>query len=158
MKGLDRITKILNEYCKQFDCVCEPSDDFYYFYDSSTVTFAFVTTEWIDKQFVKFYETLGLNVKCDTFLLSLFHEIGHHHTIEEVEEEDYIYSQDVKDWIDEQEASEELLDMYFNLPDEKIATQWAVDYINTHIDEVYNLWLRLQPAILDFYKKNKIEG
>lgn len=46
--------------------------------------------------------------------------------------------------------------MYFNLPDEKAATEWGIRYITTHEKEIKKLWDKLQPAIFKFYKINGI--
>ena len=43
---------------------------------------------------------------------------------------------------------------YFNLPDEIIATKWAVDYMTKNKDEIKEMWKRIEKEILKFYEKN----
>ena len=42
----------------------------------------------------------------------------------------------------------------FNLSVERAATEWALNYMATHSDEIAEFWSELQPAILRFYRKN----
>ena len=45
---------------------------------------------------------------------------------------------------------------YFNLPDEIMATQWAVNYAKEHPKKIKKMWKKAQSALLDFYKKNGV--
>ena len=52
--------------------------------------------------------------------------------------------------------SKELEFEYFNLPDEIMATQWAVNYIKNNPERVKIMWHNIQKALKKFYKKNKV--
>ena len=43
---------------------------------------------------------------------------------------------------------------YFNLPDEIMATQWAVNYAKKHPRIVNKIWKQMQNALVEFYKAN----
>ena len=48
-------------------------------------------------------------------------------------------------------------EVYFELDIERAATVWAGEYIQSHVDEVAELWNELQPAIENFYSKLNVE-
>ncbi len=70
------------------------------------------------------------------FLLSLFHEIGHYMTFDDLGEEDFAYSCDVKALLG---TTDDDAKIYFRLPIEIAATNWAIDYINEHPTEISKL-------------------
>jgi hypothetical protein len=43
---------------------------------------------------------------------------------------------------------------YFNLPDEIVATAWAVEYMREHEEEIKIMWEHILKAIHKFYEKN----
>ena len=66
----------------------------------------------------------------------VLHEIGHYFTLDFIEEdEDEEMERAICAFIDKETAenSEAIQDMYFNLEKEWQATEWAIDYANTHI-------------------------
>ena len=93
-------------------------------------------------------------VEADVFLWSLLHEVGHHETYDEISDEENDYCDDTKKKIEEGELPNEL---YYDMIDERLATEWAVEYANTHKEELKAFWEKLQPAIMDFYRLNKVE-
>ena len=46
---------------------------------------------------------------------------------------------------------------YFSLPDEIMATSWAVDYMKKHPRIIAKMWDEMWSAILNFYEKNNLE-
>ena len=73
-------------------------------------------------------------------------------------EEEISYCRDEKKRILSKESYTKKDDFtYFNLPDEKIATEWGLDYMYNHAEEVALLWHKLQPLIQLFYKLNGIK-
>ena len=84
-----------------------------------------------------------LNPECkkiNSFLLSLLHEIGHIETWsdEASDEKDVIYALLEMQYDSEEELTDEKLeeycDLYFNIPLEKNATLWGIDYALSHLD------------------------
>lgn len=137
--------------------VVESGIDFEFFYLSNTIVYCFVVPTVGDKIFSNYFKELGLKYDADIFLLSFFHELGHGETINDIPDEEYYYSLRVKEYISTIESQPILYEIYQHLPDERAATRWAVEYINNHFKEVNDLWKKLQPAIIEFYKKNNIE-
>ena len=109
--------------------------------------------ETYDKRTDKFFKDFvnKLNSQCKTinpFLLSILHEIGHIETWsdEASKEKDMIYGllelkYDAEEVLTEDKL-EEYCNLYFNIPLEKDATLWGIDYALSHLDlmEKYN-WL-----------------
>lgn len=167
LKGIERIDKILNDFLRDFDCSAEIDNDFTYHTDINLITYSFTCSEISNVMFSNVIAALCPNIKCDIFLWSLLHELGHHETIDTISDADYCYSFDEKQRIREQlsgvsaEKNEKLYmqianDYYF-LPDEIAATCWAVDFVTKNQHRVRQLWNELQPAIKDFYRLNEVE-
>lgn len=164
VKGLKKLNSVITKQLAPFGihkAFC--SDDFSYWYESEDVHYKLtVTVE--DEWFMDFIEeTFGYKAQYP-FIMSLLHEIGHHYTIDEVEDEDETYSEDEKERISEEmqtanaEQTKVLEWEYFNLPDEIIATEWAVAYAIEHTAELAEMWTEILNALQDFYEINKIEG
>ena len=167
LKGIERINGILNKFLCDFDCTAEVDVDFGYYSHLNLITYSFVCTKISDVMFSNVVTALCPNIKCDIFLWSLLHELGHHETIDDLSDVDYNYSQDEKQRISKQLSgisaeTEEKLYMrianeYYFLPDEIAATCWAVDFVTKNQYKVRQLWNELQPAIKDFYTLNELE-
>ena len=155
LKGEERINKILNKYLEKFDLTAMLDTEFAYYYSKNIVTYSFFVLEKYDTMFKKVCDKIAKNnMNADIFLLSLFHEIGHAETIEDLSDEEIYSSTVVKEKVSEGAIDEK---EYFYAPDEYIATQWGIKYIQEHDKEITELWTELQPAILQFYIDNDIE-
>ena len=155
LNGEERINKILNKYLEKFDLTATLDTEFAYYYSKNIVTYSFFVLEKYDTMFKKVCDKIAKsNMNADIFLLSLFHEIGHAETIEDLSDEEIYSSTVVKEKVSEGAIDEK---EYFYAPDEYIATQWGVKYIQEHDKEIADLWAELQPAILQFYEDNDIE-
>ena len=150
LKGIDKINKYIEGYINKWDLYAHIDTDFMYDPTEDTVYWTLVVSEKHDRAFQEFFESLGCDIKTDVFVYSIFHEIGHSQTLEKISDEDYNYSHDRK--ADPNITDEE----YFRLPDEIIASKWAVDYINNNIDEVRDFWNGLKPLIMKFYQRNHV--
>lgn len=147
------IDNILNQYLSKFEVSVKAGTDFAYWYAEDVIEYAFVVSERMNNLFLNFAKSQGLRYNVDIFLLSLYHELGHHLSYEDLDDVDVNYSLDVKASLTDSDAD---CDIYFNLPDEIAATNWAIDYINENPEEIAGLWNQLQPAIARFYKQNNI--
>lgn len=157
LKGVTEINNILNEFLEQFDCSADIGEDFCYWGHLSEINYAFVVSSNNDIWFKEFAHSLMPNLDCDIFLLSFFHELGHHETIDDIEDDVLKDCWKVKGELNKKKVStKEDNFRYFNLPDEKSATEWGLQYMMNHQEEVAELWRKLQPAILNFYRLNDI--
>lgn len=157
LRGIEEINTILNRFLEPFDCVAEAGEDFCYWSAKSCINYAFVVAQDKDEWFKEFAHSLNSKVNCDIFLLSFFHELGHHETIDDLDE-DVIYDcWNIKGILNrKKETTKEDNFAYFNLPDERAATEWGLQYMEEHEAEVAELWRQLQPAIVNFYRLNDV--
>lgn len=156
MKGSEKINKVLNRFLKNngFELSAKLGTDFAYFYDKSEITYSLVNSERMNKLFKNYAYELGLGYDCGDFLLAFFHEIGHDQTMEDLdddlEEECSLIKKTLSD-------TDKDANKYFRLYDERVATEWAIDYINNNKQKIQNFVYELAPAITDFLKINEVE-
>lgn len=154
LRTTDEITNILNKFLEPFEATAFAGTDFSYFYIDSSIEYTFVISERMDRLFMEYAKSIGLKTKIDIFLLSFLHELGHHETLDEIDDDDEEYSRLIKENLNSD--NDDNCKIYFALPDEKMATEWAINYINNNMDAIKNLWDQLQPAIMKFYAVNNI--
>ena len=163
LKGKKQINRIMNNYLRKFGLKTFLDTDFSAYMEDKEIGYALIVTDASDKYFIPFCESIDKDVKADAFLLSMFHEIGHHMTWDDFSDAQIdkgwaakeIIEQIIKETDDKEVIARENYN-YFNLPEERAATEWGINYIKTHADEVADLWRRLQPAIIRFFKKNHL--
>ena len=161
MIGEQKLTDYLTNWMQKhdFDCEAMLGSDFEYCIEDDVVIYALVVPQKHDELFQKLAFDLGLRYTCDNFLLSFFHEIGHYETYYLLEDSEISYCEDVKRELYEHKTfSMKDYWTYYNLPDEVIATQWAVDFINEHPTEIAAFWKEAQRLIQRIYKLNHVKG
>lgn len=157
LQGAESIENILNKFLEPFECTAELSSDFSYWYSESLICVALAVTEANDRDFQEFCKELQPELHCDTFLLSFMHELGHHETLDEWDDEEYLDMKIQKEKINKMKVNQKEKNfMYFNIPDERRATEWGLQYIMENQTEMMSLWAELKQAILTFYKLNDI--
>ena len=164
IRGLKKLNSVITKQLTPFGiykALC--SDDFSYWYTKEEIHYRLEQTiedEW----FMDFItETFGYKPTYP-FLMSILHEVGHHYTIDDIDTDIELYCEDEKERIENEmqtadaERTKALEWEYFNLPDEIVATEWAVAYAAEHTAELAEMWAEILEALQEFYKKNKIEG
>ena len=122
-----------------------------------------------DKFFDKFIkERFGLELNSESgFILSLLHEVGHRENNEDIDGDVYQFCIDEKDRIqDELFARSDLTfdemyaleSQYFNLPDEIMATAWAVKFFKENPKKIVKMHKKISKVLRKFYKINGIEA
>lgn len=162
VKGLKKLNSVITKQLKGFGiskAVC--SDDFSYWCIEEEVHYK-LTQTIEDEWFMEFIEETFGYAPTNPFIMSLLHEVGHHITIDIVEDEDMDFSEDEKERISEEmqtadaERTKALEWEYFNLPDEIVATEWAVDYAVNHTEELEDMWQEILKALAEFYERNGV--
>ena len=146
----DNMTNTIKTYLQEHNLNCNVSisNDFEYDYYTDTIYYSLIVNDIMGKRFLDFAFDLGLKAKdCPIFILSLFHEVGHFVTIDTLDEDKDNKAQELKEKMTDKDWYN-----YFNLYDEKIATQWAIDYINEHEQD-----LRILATQLDIDMKTDIQ-
>lgn len=136
--------------------------DYAYYWQDEKVSYK-ITHDIEDEWFCEFIEErFGLKVKYP-MVMALLHEIGHHMTDDDLGDAVQDFCIREKERIEstmgsaDDEFSKVLEWQYFNLPDEILATSWAVDYTIAHPRKVAKMAERLATALADFYALNGVE-
>lgn len=151
--GLDNITNILNEYLEQFELIAVPDTDFAYFYQTNEVHYSLIEMDDMGTAFLADVKGRFPHIKAPLFLWSLFHEIGHNETWDNLDNSEIALSEDIKTKAEQTHD----FNLYKTAPDEWAATDWAGKYLESHEQEVRDLWENLVPAIKYFYEVNSIQ-
>lgn len=150
------ITKILDKWLvdHNFPLTTKFEADFGYYHNENVIAFSLITTKRYDILFNKFIEEeLGIIQNFGTFALSFFHELGHYMTYDDITDEEYGYCAEVKRYLG---TKKELTDYdiltYFNLPIEKKATEWGVNYILDNCREIAELEKEIKKELDKLHK------
>lgn len=164
IKGVNKLENTINKFLAPFELTSQLSSDFSYEFMNDKVNFSLTVAEHSSKYFQEFVHSLCDEIEADTFLISLLHEVGHAETWDDLEDEDIVYSDDMKNFIQKELAAgvsearrRELYFEYFNLPDEIAATTWAIEYIKENAKQLVFDWENISSAIIEFFKTNDIE-
>jgi hypothetical protein len=162
VKGIKKLNKAISApLVKRFGiskAVC--SSEYSYIFEDESITFKLTEGTTEDEWFAEFIkERFGYEVKYP-FVISLLHEVGHHKANDDIDGMVYDFCMAEKERINAEmqdadaDRSKALEWQYFNLPDEIMATQWAVNYAKKHPKKIQNMWERMRANILAFYAEN----
>jgi hypothetical protein len=150
MLDTSMIDKTLNEFLAPFECHALLGKEFSYNDSDNTIAYAVAVETTSNQEFLEsVYNFHKPQVKCDVFLWSLLHEIGHHNTLyyfEDWELDKYIA---LRSKIEKGVVPTEA---YYRCDVEWDATEWAVKYANTHQNELKKQWEKIQNSLMTFYK------
>lgn len=167
MRGLKKLNKAMATAFEQFGIdKFVMNGDWAYYPDNNKITYSLVENKIEDIWFNEFVKKrFGYKVK-NTFIITVLHEIGHKMTLEEIYESDVVYEfcmrekkriDDEMENVKNMKQAKKLEFDYFSLPDEIIATEWAVNYAKEHEEELAETWEVVKEALFDFYAKNITE-
>ena len=115
-------------------------EEFCYYPDQHIVQWGMFDSPKCDNHFQQFFDEYGLEYKAvSSFFLSVMHEVGHHMTL-------HYFSADeraadiVKKEITISDGTIDTDYWYWELPTEFAANLWAIDYMNAHPEEMYELY------------------
>lgn len=143
LSTIETINRTIDAFISQFgEYSCRMGTDFCVYLNENVIEWTLIYVEnggeAFYNNFVKRFpqaENLGL------FTLSLLHELGHLETEDEIIEDEREFDKNI--------SNEE----YFNLPNETIATNWAGEWIESHLKEAESLDRKLEKIIFKFYEK-----
>ena len=161
VRGEKKLNKAVSLQLKPFGISkAECSNEYAYYRNSERITFKLTEDTLEDRWFMEFVkERFNFDVKYP-FIFSLLHEVGHHMTDDDLDDITYHFCESEKMFIDEEmqtadmRKSKDLEWKYFGLPDEILATTWAVDYMKSHPRKVERMWNEILVALKKFYRKN----
>lgn len=161
LKGRKKLNKVVTAQLSDFGLKAKLSDTYSYCYPS-VITYK-LTETMEDELFTKFvFERFGYKIE-NSFIFSLLHEVGHHMANDNIVDDIYDFCQQEKERIEEAiqtadayDVVKELEYQYFTLPDEIMATQWAVNYARNNALECEVMWENIRHALIKFYTKNEL--
>ena len=162
LKGVKALDKVFTAMLKGFGISRATMGTSYaYWWQTEEITYQVVhgiEDNWFD-EFV--YQRFHL--KIHPMVLSLLHEVGHHYTLDDVEGSLNDFCESEKERITKdmarvksERAKKRIEWEYFNLPDEIIATHWAVAYARKHPFQVKRMTKVCEKAMKKFYKVNNV--
>lgn len=138
MEAVDKVNALIKDFLAPYadvNIVC--SSDFYYDDESNEIGWSFLSNERQDRTFCDFFENTLHCPICNTFIYSIFHEFGHKMTYNSFSGVDWmVYRLQVDDIECISEDKEEREYIYYNLPIERAASEWAVNFITEHLEEI----------------------
>ena len=148
-KAITEITNILDTWLKDnsFDLTTRFEADFGYYHNENVVAFGLLTTVNNDEFFGEYVEYMGGSALY-SFVNSFLHEVGHHMTYDDITDEEYEYGQKVKAFLaDKKELDKYDYITYFNLPIEKVATEWGIKYFRNNPQSVFELNRKIKEVV-----------
>ena len=164
LKGVKKLNKKMSEIFSGFGISeVKLSDCYAYYTNSECITFQIVDREEND-WFMEFIEErFGYKVEYP-FIMSMLHEVGHHMTLDDLGEYTYRFCEEEKDDIEHvlsysrDEEEQRIYEWrYYNLPDEIIATDWAVKYAMAHPRAIKRMNDKVMKSLAEFYEVNMVE-
>lgn len=160
LKGRKKLNKVVSAQIANFGVKAKLSTEYAYYHYKSLVTYKL--TETIEDELLNSFilDRFGYKVE-NTFIFSLLHEIGHHKANDEIIDDILEFCEQEKDRINEAMKTAKDYDeikkleyQYFALPDEIMATQWAVNFARNNALECDVMWENIKTALFKFYEKN----
>lgn len=165
VKGIKKLNKAITAPLKKRFGIAEAicSDEYAYYFDSETITYKLEENMAEDLWYIEFVKD-RFDYKVEyPFIMSILHEVGHHKANEEICDAIADFCETEKERIEaemENATTEDELKrlelQYFNLPDEIMATQWAVNYMKRHPTIIRRMWNEMRMALVEFYKVNGV--
>ena len=127
--------------------------DYAYYPNTREIEIPYLISEDGAKKFLMSVATANvgnINIyNIDIAMWSLLHEIGH----DQSKQNDIIsiIGRKIYKIVTKLNLCKLSNKIYFNLPEEKNATEWATDYVNLHYKEIKQLEKKLQNAYYNFY-------
>lgn len=142
MKRVDRrkLKRWVSKYITPVDIKYD--DDFYYSIDTQTVAVSHEIPDHIN-WYKEFCFSKGLLYDVNDFTLCMLHEIGHDQTLFFISDFKCFIDSIISNFVQTTVTSSKLYwlrcQIYFRLPCEIAATEWAIDFINNNIEAIKEL-------------------
>ena len=136
LKGEQAINRALNRWLRKYGFKARVrglDTDFFWYNDSNTIGYSFFQTQRSQDAWTSLMAELNLRYGVDSFWTCFLHELGHSITWCQFTEEEIEENDRDKEWLaesDESSFAEDIHSLYFHLPVEIAATEWAVRFIN----------------------------
>ena len=117
------------------------TDDFRYDLDTHIVKFGMWSLYEIGDWFEEYLCEHGCKyVDIPKPILAFLHEVGHSETIDNFSNEEIAWCHILKKTTTDKDTYKETAYRYWSIPDEAFANEWVVNFINTHIEAIMDLY------------------
>ena len=159
-KIFDEIVGVCQNFCDEngINVLVEIHEEFEYYRDGyddidDSVVGITLISDYRDKSFMENAFNRGLQYDCGNFMMSFFHEIGHHYTMDKISKKQQRIIKKWKHKLDSRKDKDNY--KHYNIIDEVLATNWAITYINNNKELIRNFAENLIPLIAEI--KNELE-
>lgn len=137
-KEIKAVKKILNKFCKSFGVKIKKGEGWSAY--PKSITYPSKVENYNDAGFMELINKYYPDVKASEFTWSLLHEIGHSVTWNNFSK---------KAWKNYYKTApyEHNIEKYFIIPQERVATDWAYNYIKNHPNKIKKLEAKLQKKL-----------
>ena len=134
--------KIINKFCKQFGVSAHKGKDWHAY--PNKIYYPKSEKKYNSVGFMELINAHYPDVRASEFTWSLLHEIGHAQTWNEFTK---------KEWKQYAKKAPHTHDLeeYYQIPQEKRATDWAYSYIKAHPKKIAKFEKKIQKALSDAY-------
>lgn len=167
LKGLKKLNKAIETPIKERFGISKVvmTNSFEYNFVKDRVGWTLVEDATSQEDFISFVkDRFDYDIGRYNFIISILHEIGHAKNNDDIVGDVANFCLNEKEKIakeinetDDREQIKLINYKYFSLPDEIMATSWAVDYMKKHPRIIAKMWDEMWSAILNFYEKNNLE-
>lgn len=164
LKGKKKLNKVIKKQLAPFGIDKVLMETEFAYYADNTIAYTPVINDYQGQAFINFIERRFDFTTKMPFMLFLLHEVGHHVANENIIDDVAEFCDRERERIDNamesietEEELEKINEAYFNLPDEIMASQWAVNYMKKHPRITKKMWLAIAEEMDNFYKKNEVE-
>lgn len=164
LKGVKKLDRVITKFTEKFGCTAEMGAEFCYWKGEDLINYSLLIGLSSDKLWSE-YVLKNFNYKIENiFMFSLLHEIGHHLTMDNFTKKQRNLENKSVEKIEkklEEEVSEisyRNLNMeYFDLPMERVATKWAVQFSKKHRKYLKKVYKTFQKSFRAFYTENGLK-
>lgn len=148
-RAYDLIEKVIAElqnYCdEEMLTVTVTHGDSFAWYNGTPIIKINFLEDFQSDLFMKNAKKQGLEKDMGHFLTAFFHEIGHYYTDNWLTKAEAKQCDKIKKKLNGEKEEDNFI--YFTTYDEKIATDWAIDYINENYEKLNKLLDKINPLI-----------
>jgi len=164
LKGVKKLDKKVSKFTEKFGCTAEMGSEFCYWKGEDLINYSLLVGLASDGLWRE-YVLKNFNYKIENiFMFSLLHEIGHHLTMDNFSKKMRNAEAKKVEKIEEKlnESDSEIVFRnsnleYFDLPMERVATKWAVNFSKKHRRFLKRFWKSFQKDLYAFYALNGIK-
>jgi len=129
---------------------------FVYWEESNVITFDIMWHYENDLLINFINEKYDANIEPWFFVFCILHEVGHHKTLHLLTEEDR-YNERILRTLANVQGLNNTDTLYFNLPAEVLATDWAIEYMKNNLEECRRFQAKCMKILAHIYNKKSFK-